>query len=165
MQCRKIFIMADLRGKHYTVISLVNALRLSPSIRKIYFIRQNAIIVKKQISCSHIESSSLPNEAFSQLISTKSLQITLRGRSSRSQMIMKIKQLGSLKDFVIHRKTPVLESLFNNTAGLEVCNFIKKRLQRRGFPVKMANLRTALEHLWWLLLKRSYLTPLEKFCI
>ena len=65
----------------------------------------------------------------------------------------------------IHRKTPVLESLFNNTAGLEVCNFIKKRLQHRGFPVKMANLRTALEHLWWLLLKRSYITPPEKFCI
>ena len=44
---RKIFIMADLSDKHYTALSLVNTLRLSPSIRKIYFIRQIAIIVKK----------------------------------------------------------------------------------------------------------------------
>ena len=31
----------------------------------------------------------------------------------------------------IHRKTPVLESLFNEVAGM---NFIKKRLQQRCFP-------------------------------
>ena len=115
MQCRKIFIMADLNDKHYTVISLVNSLKLTPSIQKIYFIRQNAIIVKIQISCSYIESSSMPNEAFSQLISTKSLQITLRGRSSRSQMIMKIKQLGSLKDFVIFTGKHLFWSLFLTT--------------------------------------------------
>ena len=37
-----------------------------------------------------------------------------------------------------HRKTPVLESLFNKVAGLQGCNFIRKRLQHRGFPVKFA---------------------------
>ena len=37
----------------------------------------------------------------------------------------------------IHRKTPVLESLFNKVAGLKVCNFIKKRLQGRCFPVNV----------------------------
>ena len=36
-----------------------------------------------------------------------------------------------------HRKTPVLESLFDKVAGL---NFIKKRLQRRCFPVKFAKI-------------------------
>ena len=30
----------------------------------------------------------------------------------------------------IHRKTPVLESLFNKVAGLKAYNFIKKRLQQ-----------------------------------
>ena len=41
-----------------------------------------------------------------------------------------------LKNFLkFHRKTPVLESLFNKVAGL--CNFIKKRLQYRCFPVKI----------------------------
>ena len=30
-----------------------------------------------------------------------------------------------------HRKIPVLESLFNQVAGLKICNFIKKRLQHR----------------------------------
>ena len=29
-----------------------------------------------------------------------------------------------------HRKAPVLESLFNKAAYLEVCNFIKKRFQK-----------------------------------
>ena len=43
-----------------------------------------------------------------------------------------------------HRKTPVLESLFTNVTGLQRCNFIKKRLQHRCFPVKFAKfLRTS----------------------
>ena len=33
----------------------------------------------------------------------------------------------------------MLESLFNKVAGLKVCNFIKKKLQHRYFPVKFAN--------------------------
>ena len=44
-----------------------------------------------------------------------------------------------------HRKKPVLESLFNKAASLQACNFIKKRLQCRGFPVKIAKfLRTPI---------------------
>ena len=35
-----------------------------------------------------------------------------------------------------HRKTLGLESLYNKVAGLQVCNFIKERLQHRCFPVK-----------------------------
>ena len=34
--------------------------------------------------------------------------------------------------------TPVLESLLNKFANLQICNFIKKRLQHRYFPVKFA---------------------------
>ena len=30
------------------------------------------------------------------------------------------------------------KSLFNKVAGLQACNFIKKRLQRRCFPEKLA---------------------------
>ena len=33
---------------------------------------------------------------------------------------------------------PVLESLFNNIAGLQACNVIKKRIQHRCFPVHIA---------------------------
>ena len=65
----------------------------------------------------------------------------------------------SYKLFKVHRKTPVLESLFNKVAGLQACNFIKKRLQRKCFPVKFAKfLRTNLftEHLRWLLLKLKW---------
>ena len=36
-------------------------------------------------------------------------------------------------------ETPVLGPLFNKAAGLQVCNFIKKRLQHRCFPVIIAN--------------------------
>ena len=53
-------------------------------------------------------------------------------------------------------KKPVLETLFNQVAGLKTCNFFKKRLQYRCFPVKFAKfLRTpfSTEHLQWLLLK------------
>ena len=43
------------------------------------------------------------------------------------------------------RKTPVLESLFNKVAGLRARSFIKKRLQHRCFPVKLATfLRTSI---------------------
>ena len=51
---------------------------------------------------------------------------------------------GVLKYFAkFPRKTPVLESLFNKIAGLAACNFIKKTLQHRCFPVKLAKfLRT-----------------------
>ena len=38
----------------------------------------------------------------------------------------------------------MLESLFNKVAGLRACNFIKKRLQHRCFPVKFANLLRTL---------------------
>ena len=45
----------------------------------------------------------------------------------------------------IHRKTPVLESLFNEVAVLKACNFIMKRLQYRCFSVKNAKfLRTPI---------------------
>ena len=54
----------------------------------------------------------------------------------------------------------MLKSLFNNVAGLQACNFIKKSLQHRCFPVKFAKfLRTPFftEHLRWLLLKITQL--------
>ena len=49
-------------------------------------------------------------------------------------------KVGVLKNFFdIHRKTPVLESLLIS-AGLETCNFIKKRLQHKCFPVNIAKI-------------------------
>ena len=53
----------------------------------------------------------------------------------------------------IHRKTPVLESLFNNLQIFKACDVIKKRLQHRCFPVNAGKLlRTAcfIEHIWWM---------------
>ena len=51
----------------------------------------------------------------------------------------------SSKIHKIHRKTPVFQSLFNKVAGLQACNFIKKRLQHSCFPAKFANfLRTPI---------------------
>ena len=51
-----------------------------------------------------------------------------------------------LKKFCkFHRKTPVIESLFSKVVGLKDCNFTKKRLQHRCFPVKFAKfLRTPI---------------------
>ena len=47
-------------------------------------------------------------------------------RSSRSQMFFKI---GVLKNFVILIVIHLCWSLFNKVAGLQACNFIKKRLK------------------------------------
>ena len=61
----------------------------------------------------------------------------------------------SLKFCKFHSKTPVLESLFNKAAGLNVSNSIKKRLQHRCFPVKFVKfLKTSFftEKFQWLLL-------------
>ena len=56
----------------------------------------------------------------------------------------------SYKFHNIHGKRPVLKSLFNKVTGLKVSDFVKKRLQRRCFPVNIAKfLRVAffIEHL------------------
>ena len=49
----------------------------------------------------------------------------------------------------------MLESFFNKVAGLNACNFIKKRLRRMCFPVNIAKfLITVLKNIFeWLLLK------------
>ena len=47
-------------------------------------------------------------------------------------------KLGALKNFISHKKTFLLESLFNKAAGLNICNSIKNRLRYSFFPVKLA---------------------------
>ena len=48
-------------------------------------------------------------------------------------------EIGVLKVRNIHRKTPVLESLFSKVASVEAYKFIKKILQHRCFPVNIEN--------------------------
>ena len=56
-------------------------------------------------------------------------------------------KIGVFKIFSnIPRNTSVLELLFNKVAGLEDCNFIKKRLQHSCLLVNMQNFQ---EHLFW----------------
>ena len=38
----------------------------------------------------------------------------------------------------------MLESLFNRLAGFKICNFLKKRLQHRCFPVNIAEFLSTL---------------------
>ena len=58
----------------------------------------------------------------------------------------------------IHSKISVLGSLFNKVAELQACNFVKKWLQHRCFPVNTANLLRTFytEHLQWLVLQVFY---------
>ena len=61
----------------------------------------------------------------------------------------------------IHRKIPVLESLFNIVADDQDCNVIKKRLQHRCFFVNIAkSLRTPILKI----ICERLLLPLEEFC-
>ena len=48
------------------------------------------------------------------------------------------KKMCSWEFHIIHRKKPVLESLFNIVTGLQPSHFIKERLQHRCFPVIIA---------------------------
>ena len=60
--------------------------------------------------------------------------VTTSLRRNCSQMFFKI---GVLKNFAIFTGKPLCLSLiFNKIAGLQPCNFIKKRLQHMCFPVK-----------------------------
>ena len=64
----------------------------------------------------------------------------------------------------IHRRTLILESLFNKVGDLKPSNFIKNRLQRRCFPVnivKFFRVTFFIEHLRWLLLNNVH-TSLHK---
>ena len=68
------------------------------------------------------------------------------------------KESCSLELRKFHRKTPVLESLFNRITGLKGCKFIKKRLQHRCFPVKFKTFLRApiLKNICKRLLLNSY---------
>ena len=48
-----------------------------------------------------------------------------------------------LQNFSDFKESTCVGVFFNNVAGLKACNFVKKRLQHRCFPVKFAKfLRT-----------------------
>ena len=74
------------------------------------------------------------------------IQKTMSPLKSEEDVMIKICQKQSFVDVPLnrcssklckfHRKKPVLESLLNKVAGLSDCNFIKKRLQHKFFPVK-----------------------------
>ena len=44
----------------------------------------------------------------------------------------------------VHRKKPVFNSFFNKVEGFQGCNFMKKKVQDRCFPVPIMK-----QHLWW----------------
>ena len=69
-------------------------------------------------------------------VSIFSMQYITTIRTSSSQMFF---ETDVLKVCNIHRKTPVLVSLFSKIASLEVFKFIKKRLQHRCLPANIAN--------------------------
>ena len=59
-------------------------------------------------------------------------------RSSCQRCSVKKDVLKNIANFT--GKHPVLQSLFNNVTGLQVCNFIKKILQHWYFRMKFAKL-------------------------
>ena len=76
-----------------------------------------------------------------------------QSKSTRLQMFLDISSLWKFRN--MHRKTPVLGSLFNKVAGLQICNLFKNKPLTHVFPVDIVKfLRTALfiENLWWPLL-------------
>ena len=94
--------------------------------------------------------------------------LKLLTRSCRWQKLLK----SFWKFHNIHRKTPVLNFLFNKAVSLKACNFIKKRLQHSSFPVNIVKSLLAAfltEHLRRLLLfkvlNKNRITKLETYRI
>ena len=87
----------------------------------------------------------------------KLLKRAVQVKEHVSKVAVRKLQIRSFQNFCkLHRKTSVLESLFNKVAGLKARNPIKKRLQYRYFPVKFAKSQGApffTEQLQWLLLR------------
>ena len=113
------------------------------------------VLIQKCNSPGNLQRSKLVWAVFENFALSESLEDlqTLDKFSYTSRSIRL--QIMSWKFRNIQRKTPVLESFFNNVSGPQVCNFINKKLQHRCFPVNIAKfLRTTffIEHLWWLLL-------------
>ena len=78
--------------------------------------------------------------AFNYYIHTRDAGITVRNSHQRCSVKKAALTNSTIFHIYIYRKTPVLESLFEKIARLMACNFIKKRLQHRCFPVNMAKI-------------------------
>ena len=59
--------------------------------------------------------------------------------NTQNQSFTDFFKIGDLTNFSDYTGKRQCRSLFNNVAGLEACNFLKKRLQHTCFPVKFAN--------------------------
>ena len=84
--------------------------------------------------------SSDPNEFLSLPLQWKQPPEVFYKKSVLKRFINVLHCRCSWKFRKIHRTTPVLVSLFDKVAGLQVCNFIKKTLQHRCFPVKFVRI-------------------------
>ena len=90
---------------------------------------------------------------YARLSSVTDLHLIL-SRNSTEVAVRRSSLKKAFKILHFYWKIPVLRSFFDKVANLKACNFIKKRLQHRCFPVNIAKcLRTTfIEHIWWLLL-------------
>ena len=106
------------------------------------------------------------------------LQVSTRGKleklNNRPLVLKLLHWINDRKqpfaDVLQNRCSLKLRSIHRETLGkhLKACNFTKKRLQHRGFPVNIVKiLRTAIfiEHIRWLLLKRASPSKVDPYAI
>ena len=140
MQCRECSIMPDLSDKYYTVFEYP---------KKIFHI--------PKWNCSW-KTDKL--QSYRVFLYAKWSILTANIKNSLYKILQEAEPaIGRLFEnryserfCNIHRKTPVLKSLFNNVAGLKVHSFIRKRLHHMCFLVKNIAkfFKTAFkEHLFW----------------
>ena len=89
-------------------------------------------------------------------------KIFRKHRSSRSQVLFKIRVLKNLAKFI----GDIYDFLFNKVTDLLVCNFIKEWLQHRCFAMNVAKFSKTsfvIEHPRRLLLKAGTIYRLNKF--
>ena len=141
MQCREFSIMADLSDKYYTVFKYSKKIFHRPKYNgswKIDKLQPYRVFLYAKWSI---------------LIANINKFLIQKYFKRQKQPFADDLKTDTLKRFCnIHRKTPVLESLFNDVASLKVHNFVRKRLHQICFLVKNIAkfFRTAFkEHLFW----------------
>ena len=117
---------------------------LAPFIFVVYFVipsfvstnnsSKHSDVFPKQFLCPSFSSKrTSERKIYTQYLTNSEAAVR---RYSTKQMFLKLRK--------IHKKTPLLESLFNKVTGFiknfikSSLNFIKKRLQHRYFPVNFA---------------------------
>ena len=139
-----------------------------PLDRHLLPLRAESYVMKMYCPCISILGYTSPRRKSEKFINIHLNKKTLRRSSvthfkkQPSEVFYKKAVLNLKICNIHHKKTPVLQSIFNKVAEHKACSVIKKRLQHRCFP---GNIAKSLRISILMIICKRLLLPLEVFCI